>query len=243
MVTNKGDDAGSRKGSSVAQDRDEAIEPGERKRRHLPAAERERLIVEGATRFFAEHGFEGQTRELARGLGITHSAIFRYFPTKEALVDRVYEHVYVSRWDSGWNSLIRDRALSLEDRLLRFYGDYAARVFDYEWVRIFVFSGLKGYDIAPRYLATVRDELILPIAEEVRQNLALPAVTEVPLSEREVEAVWALHGKVFYLAIRKFVYGGVIPSDLTQTIADDVRVFLGGMPEVVRSIPELAARR
>nr|WP_183506949.1 TetR/AcrR family transcriptional regulator [Methylobacterium brachythecii] len=209
----------------------------------MPAAERERLIVEGATRFFAEHGFEGQTRELARGLGITHSAIFRYFPTKEALVDRVYEHVYVSRWNSGWTTLIRDRALPLEDRLLLFYGDYASQVFDYEWVRIFVFSGLKGYDIAPRYLATVREELILPIAEEVRQSLALSAVSEVPLTEREVEAVWALHGKVFYLAIRKFVYGGVIPADLTQTIADDVRVFLGGMPEMVRSIPELGAGR
>ncbi|HPG88311.1 MAG TPA: TetR/AcrR family transcriptional regulator, partial [Hyphomicrobium sp.] len=43
-------------------------------RQHLPAAEREQQIVEAAATFFAEHGFEGQTRELAKTLGITHSA-------------------------------------------------------------------------------------------------------------------------------------------------------------------------
>ena len=35
------------------------------------AAEREKVILESAIRFFAEHGFEGQTRELAKRIGIT----------------------------------------------------------------------------------------------------------------------------------------------------------------------------
>ncbi len=62
---------------------------GRKTRLHLPAAERERRIVEAAAEFFALHGFEGQTRELAKTMGISHSAIFRYFPTKEALIERV----------------------------------------------------------------------------------------------------------------------------------------------------------
>ena len=204
------------------------------RRRRLPAAERERQIVEAAARFFAEHGFGGQTRELARGIGITHSAIFRYFPSKEALIDRVYEHVYVSRWNPDWTGLIRDRSQPIEARLLRFYREYAERIFDYVWVRIFVFSGLKGYDLAPRYLAIVRDRLIHPICAELRAELDLPSPEARPLSEREAEAVWALHGKVFYLAIRKFVYGWPIPADLDQTLADDVRIFLAGFPGVFR---------
>ncbi|KAB1073479.1 TetR/AcrR family transcriptional regulator [Methylobacterium planeticum] len=201
-------------------------------RRRLPAAQRERQIVEAAAQFFAEHGLGGQTRELARGLGITHSAIFRYFPTKEALLDRVYEHVYVQRWNPAWGGLVGDRSQPLEARILRFYREYAEKIFDYVWVRIFVFSGLKGYDIAPRYLGIIRERVIHPICAEVRADLGLPSPDVVPLTEREIEAAWAMHGKVFYLAIRKFVYGWPIPQDLSQTIADDVSVFLDGAPRI-----------
>ena len=68
------------------------------KRRNMRAADRERAILDEAIRFFAERGFEGQTRELAKRLGITHSAIYRHFPSKEALIERVYQEVYLSRW-------------------------------------------------------------------------------------------------------------------------------------------------
>ena len=201
-------------------------------RRRLPAAQREQQIVEAAALFFAEHGLAGQTRELAREIGITHSAIFRYFPTKEALLDRVYEHVYVQRWNPAWGGLVQDRTQTLEARILRFYREYAEKIFDYVWVRIFVFSGLKGYDIAPRYLAIIRDRVIHPICAEMRADLNLPPPEIVPLTERETEAAWALHGKIFYLAIRKFVYGWPIPDDLLQIIADDVGAFLKGSSSI-----------
>lgn len=201
-------------------------------RRRLPAAQREQQIVEAAAQFFAEHGLAGQTRELAREIGITHSAIFRYFPTKEALLDRVYEHVYVQRWNPAWGGIVQDRSQPLEARILRFYGEYAEKIFDYVWVRIFVFSGLMGYDIAPRYLGIVRDRVIHPICTEMRAELGLPAPEIVPLTERETEAAWALHGKIFYLAIRKFVYGWPIPSNISQIISDDVGAFLRGSPPI-----------
>ncbi len=76
----------------------------------MPAAEREKVILESAIRFFAEHGFEGQQRELAKQIGITHSAIYRHFPSKEALVERVYEHVYLDSWQKHWTDLIQDEA-------------------------------------------------------------------------------------------------------------------------------------
>ena len=75
----------------------------------MRAADRERAIVDEAIRFFAEHGFEGQTRELAKRMGITHSAIYRHFPSKEALIERVYQEVYLSRWSPDWGPMIRDR--------------------------------------------------------------------------------------------------------------------------------------
>ncbi|MBV8472294.1 MAG: helix-turn-helix transcriptional regulator, partial [Hyphomicrobiales bacterium] len=79
----------------------------------MKAAERERVILAEAIRFFAEHGFDGQTRELAKRIGIAHSALYRHFPSKEALIERVYEQVYVSRWKPEWEGLLTDRSRPL----------------------------------------------------------------------------------------------------------------------------------
>ncbi|CCD97999.1 TetR/AcrR family transcriptional regulator [Bradyrhizobium sp. STM 3809] len=194
----------------------------------MRAADRERLIVDEAIRFFAERGFEGQTRELAKRMGIAHSVIYRHFPSKEALIERVYQDVYLSRWSQDWGPLIRDRSQPLQARLTSFYLDYVARVFEYNWVRIFVFSGLKSFGIAGRYLDLVRREIIEPAAIELRHELALPDAQTVPLGGCETEMFWGLHGRIFYLAIRKFVYGTPVPSDLDQTVRDAIVLFMDG---------------
>lgn len=209
------------------------------KRRNMRAADRERAIVDEAIRFFAEHGFEGQTRELAKRMGITHSAIYRHFPSKEALIERVYQEVYLSRWSPDWGSMIRDRSLSLEARLTRFYLDYVERVFEYNWVRIFVFSGMKSFGITGRYLDIVRREIIEPAAAELRHDLKLPDAKSHPLSERETELFWGLHGRIFYLAIRKFIYETPIPPDLNAIVRDAVQTFMDGAK---MTMPKLLAR-
>lgn len=205
----------------------------------MRAADRERAIVDEAIRFFAEHGFEGQTRELAKRMGITHSAIYRHFPSKEALIERVYQEVYLSRWSPDWGPMIRDRTLPLEARLTRFYLDYVARVFEYNWVRIFVFSGMKSFGITGRYLDIVRREIIEPAAAELRHDLKLPDAKAHPLSERETELFWGLHGRIFYLAIRKFIYETPIPPDLDAIVRDAVQTFMDGakmtMPKLLVS--------
>jgi AcrR family transcriptional regulator len=209
------------------------------KRRNMRAADRERAIVDEAIRFFAEHGFEGQTRELAKRMGITHSAIYRHFPSKEALIERVYQEVYLSRWSPDWGPMIQDRSLSLEARLTRFYLDYVERVFEYNWVRIFVFSGMKSFGITGRYLDIVRREIIEPAAAELRHDLKLPDAKARPLSERETELFWGLHGRIFYLAIRKFIYETPIPPDLDAIVRDAVQTFMDGakmtMPKLLVS--------
>lgn len=206
------------------------------KRKNLRAADREKVILEAAIRFFAEHGFEGQTRELAKRIGITHSAIYRHFPSKEALIERVYEHVYLSRWQEHWEALIKDRSQPLEARLTRFYREYADQIFDYDWVRIFVFSGMKTFDITKRYLAIVSEKIIVPAVTEARKELDLPSPSRVAISEREKELFWGLHGRIFYIAIRKFVYATPVPEDLHDVIGDATREFMLGAPHVIRSI-------
>ncbi len=228
-----------RRDNETAKNKAKTHQLADRKRCHLPAAERERQIVEAAASFFAERGFEGQTRELAKTMAITHSAIFRYFPSKEALIERVYEHVFLSRWDPRWKGLIVDRSQPLEARLIRFYREYTERIFDSEWVRIFIFSGLKGHSMTRRYVKLVRDQLIRSACAELRAELGLAPVSELPISTREEEAFWGLHGTVFYIAIRKFIYCVPVPGELNKTIEDSVRGFLTGMatlaPECCRT--------
>ncbi|ALA19639.1 TetR family transcriptional regulator [Chelatococcus sp. CO-6] len=203
----------------------------------MRAPEREQAILNEAIRFFAEHGFEGQTRELAKRMGITHSAIYRHFPSKEALIERVYEQVYLNRWQASWGPLIKDRSRPLEARLMQFYEEYAARVFDYDWVRIFVFSGLRPFYITSRYLDIVRREIIEPACVELRHELGLPGPVERPVEERETEMFWGLHGRIFYIAIRRYVYQTPTPDRLDDVIRDAVRGFFVGaralVPEVV----------
>src|SRR5216683_5328431 len=124
----------------------------ERPRRRLEPEDREREIIDGAIAFFAEVGFDGGLRDLAKRLGITHQNVFRYFPTKEALIERVYKEVYLNRWQPEWEAVLHDPTKPLEGRLIDFYGSYLPAIFRYDWVRIFVFAGLKGVDITQRYL-------------------------------------------------------------------------------------------
>jgi len=72
------------------------------KRRRLSPTVREQQIVDEAIQFFAEVGFGGRTRELAKRIGITQPLLYRYFPTKEELIDRVFDEVFVQPLDRGW---------------------------------------------------------------------------------------------------------------------------------------------
>ncbi len=216
------------------------------RRRNMRAADREQFILDQAIRFFAERGFEGQTRELAKRMGITHATIYRHFPSKEALVERVYEHIYLSRWNPDWGPLIRDRTQPLEARLTQFYLEYVERVFDYNWVRIFVSSGLKSFDITKRYLAIVRKEIVEPACRELRHDLKLPLPEQLALAEREIEMFWGLHGRMFYMAIRRFVYSTPTPAFLDDIVRDAVESFLDGskvlMPKLVAQLSDKKTR-
>ena len=112
-------------------------------RRRLLPSERERMILDGSVRFFSEHGLDGQLRDLARGLGITHSLLYHYFPTKQALIERVYAELFEGRWQPEWDSLLDDKTLDVETKLTRFYMEYAKVILERDWVRVFILNNVK----------------------------------------------------------------------------------------------------
>ena len=202
-------------------------------KKRMKREDREREIVKAAVAFFAEVGLDGDTRELAKRLGVTQSLIFRYFPTKAALIERVYQEVYVDRWNPYWETIITDRNVSLNDRLLMLYKDYARVALTYDWVRIFMFSGLRGVDINTRYLNFLRSRVLAPIASELRAELGLPGFEEVPLQEEEVELVWGINARVFYLGQRQWIFDSPLVLDVNAIIEQAITSFMYGAKEIV----------
>jgi len=211
-----------------------------KKRTRMGSEEREQLIVEEAIRFFAECGFEGKTRNLAKRLGVTQLLLYRYFTSKKGLIERVYQEVYVQRWNPKWDRLIPDRSQLLVDRLIEFYQEYARAVYDYVWVRIFLYSALKGENINDRYLSIIKEKVLVPVCTELRHEHGLAGPDEVPIDSEELELAWGLHGMFFYHAVRHFAYNLPIAEDVDQVIENDVRLFLAGSPATHKAIVDRA---
>lgn len=203
-------------------------------RRRLSPADREDQILRAAIGFFARHGFDASTRDLAKELGVTQPLLYRYFPTKEALVDRVYDEVFVRRWNPEWEEWLADRSVSLAVRLKRYLCDYARYVLRNEWVRIFIYAGLSRAGINQKYLTRLRERHFLVIARELRHAYDIPEPADAAAEEEEVELVWAMHSSVFYIGVRKWIYQQPIPKNLEEQIGLRVDSFLLGVPPVLK---------
>lgn len=217
-----------------------ALSADDRIRRRLPRKEREKLIVTEAIRFFAEVGFEGQTRALADRLGVTQPLLYRYFPDKDALIERVYKEVFLNTWEPAWIATLQDRSRPLVDRLIDFYIAYTKANFSYERVRLFMFAGLKDGSIASRYMQHVRDQLFVPMCRELRAALGIES--DAPISLEEIEMVAGLHGAIAYVGVRRWVYHAQTPADLTPVFTELVRTYLGGIGDSYRRLAPAAAK-
>jgi AcrR family transcriptional regulator len=194
---------------------------------------REKAIIAAAITLFSEIGFEATTRDLAARLGVTQPLIFRYFPTKEALIERVYEEVFVANWKPEWDAMIAARHRPLKARLTAFYQDYARTVLRPEWIRLFMFSGLKGVGLNTRILRMIRERIFAVVIAEIRLDRGLPLHADTVQASRDLELVWGLHAAIFYLGMRRFVFDLPVPDDLDGAIADKVSAFLDGAPAVM----------
>ena len=55
---------------------------------------RKQDILREATRLFAESGFDGvSVAQIAKAAGVSQGAVFRHFPSKEALLQRIFQDI------------------------------------------------------------------------------------------------------------------------------------------------------
>ena len=204
------------------------------KRRRQSPDERRAQIIRESIKFFSEHGFAGSTHDLAKQIGVTQPLMFRYFESKDDLVEAVFNAVFTQRWDSQWPKLIRDRSLPLRDRLVRFYNSYLKVVFNRDWMRLYVFAGLSGVEINRRYFRILEQRILMPLCEELRAEYRMASGLEIPITEAELDYVWSFHGGIFYHGIRRCAFGTSTDHELSQAVLDStIDAFIDAAPHVI----------
>lgn len=207
-------------------------------RKRLSLAARERQILEAAIRFFAKRGFNGQLRDLAKEIGVTHALLYHYFPTKKALIERVYAEVFEGRWRDEWEDILDDPTRPALEKLSAFYCDYAQVVLTYDFVRILIYSGLDDQIITDRFFALLRKRLLPRLIRETRRHCGV--AIDGQASDRELELLMGLHGGIFYTGIRRWIYGQAIHHKTAVAQDDDivrdrVRAYLMSAKEILHS--------
>jgi AcrR family transcriptional regulator len=201
--------------------------PASQRRVRLPPQVRERMILDAAITFFAEEGFKAQTRTLADRLGISQSLIYRYFGTKDALIERVYEKTFLSRWNPEWEAILADKKRPLRDRLTEFFRSYLIAVDDRNWIRVAMHSSLAGSDLTKRYIQGHVTKLLGKIAQELKAGDGARESAEA--SAMELELVWHLHSTIIYYLIRKHIHGTPVSLNSDEIVATIVCNFLDGV--------------
>jgi len=143
----------------------------------------------------------------------------------------VYRTVYLEPLDTGWEKLLGDRSRPIRDRLQEFYDGYTDVIFSRKWLRIYLYSGLKGLDINRWYVGVVRDKILTRIIRECRHEAGLQE--QAGPTESELEMAWVFHSGIFYYGVRKYIYDSPVLEDKQQMIRDALDVFLAGFERVL----------
>ncbi len=199
-----------------------------KKRRRLSPQEREHQIITGAIDFVSTNGLGFSTRDLANHLDISQALLFRYFQSKDDLLEKIYERVYLGRWNPEWEDMIRDRSLSVRERLKNYLLDYAKVVLQRDWVRIFMFSAFDNPVISQRYTSLLRRRIFEPILEEQLHALGLAECKTPQEKELALEMIWGFHSSIFYMGVREWVYKVPCGVPAEDVIRERVHIFLDG---------------
>jgi len=186
-------------------------------------------IVRKAASFFAQFGFDATTRDLASWLGTTQPLMYRYFPSKNALIEEIYQSIFIGAWKREWDGMITDRTRPLRERLVEFYDQYTDVIMHPEWMRLYLFAGLRGVEITGLYIARVEERIIRPVMNEMAAEHGTPITPEN--EARLLELAWSLQGGIFYYGVRKYVYGTAVHQEKREVIEAAVAVYDAGWPK------------
>jgi AcrR family transcriptional regulator len=184
---------------------------------------RARNIVLAAAEHFSEVGFSGSTRAIAKRVGVTQPLLYRYFPTKDDLIEAVYRTVYLEHWNPAWDDALKDRTRPIRDRFETFYRDYAQSAFTPIPLRLSYYAGLRDADINQWHNHVIEELILKQLVREHRVELGLPDAAYV--SPAELEPAWQVHGGLMHYGWRKHVLNSRVAPDIEQVISDNLDMY------------------
>ncbi len=96
-----------------------------------------------------------------------------------------------------------------------------------EWIRLFIFAGLDARRHQQEIPWKLRSKVFLPVLAEVRDAFGIEeAPRKAEEIEAEIEMIWSLHAAIFYIGVRKWIYGLKVPTDMDAVIRQKVDMFL-----------------
>lgn len=194
-------------------------------RRRLDPIERKQKILAEAISFFAKHGLDAQIKDLAAKIGVSEGLIFSYFGTKQKLIDAVYEGIGFTSWFKAWEARLRDRSISLRERLGNYYISYLQTMEDPNWIGITIFATVTGR-CSPPQMRAWGDKMIGVAAEELRAHFS--PNKKGRLGQLEIEMAWHLHSTFTHYFIRKYLYRIPVIENQEAFVAAVIDNFLGG---------------
>src|SRR5512136_2809637 len=116
----------------------------------LPAADRQRQLLEAALNVFSRRGFKGSTtKEIAAAAGVAEAVIFQHFPSKEALYSAVLELHLETEDEQEWFREIDECMKRNDDQAL--FRSFIRRILhshrrDPMIHRVILFAALEGHE-------------------------------------------------------------------------------------------------
>jgi AcrR family transcriptional regulator len=209
---------------------------GPSKRRRLPADERAADLTERAAEAFAVHGFALPTRAIAAECGVTQALLYKYFASKEALVEAVLERRFLSE-KPGPDAGVLTGPGPLADRIGAFYVDFVARGAPVN-LRLFLRAALDGLDLPVRFAGRLDRRMLRPVLDALRAEIGLAPSAEGPLPPAEREIVMMLHGAVVFTLIRREVYQIEFPIPHADLVRRHARIWTPGALAALRALHE-----
>lgn len=162
---------------------------------------------------------------------MTQPLLYRYFSSKQELIEQVYEHTFPSaQYYSRWLRELEDETLPLRERLVRFYTEYTDALLNPKFLRLSIWARLSHHrELNAKYTDMLMDEILPRIACALRREVLNEPTPRV--CEHDLELVHTLHGSIYYVAIRRLHER--LPTDVRDIVVSKVDVFLEGARRVV----------
>ncbi|WP_315927351.1 TetR/AcrR family transcriptional regulator [Mesorhizobium sp. SP-1A] len=202
----------------------------------LSGEDRREDIVSKAMVYFADHGFAGGTRELAKKIGVTQPLLYKHFSSKAELIQAVFDRLAKRQRDAHWDILLKDRAKPIEARMVSFFSAYSEYTYTYEWIRLYTFAGLSDGSLNVWHIQRVGNPLMTLICLEVGAEAGLTRNSD-QITQDELDVMWILHGGLFYFYVRKFVYGEFPQRTFEFPIRQGVKQALASLRAIYSNNP------